>query len=85
MPHQQLQGVVESLGDCGGVEDTQRQNRLIPSYSEDGTDSELRGGWQQGQQEEGEQEVGGDGLHLGRDQQADYQVVGEALPGFKSI
>ena len=82
LPHQQLQAVVESLGDGGGGEDT---HRLSPGQGEGGADSELRGGGQQGQQEEGQEDVGGDCLELGRDHQADYQVVGEALAGFISI
>ena len=78
LSHHQLQGVVESLGGGGGGEDT----HLLPlGQAEGGADSELGSGREEREEEEGEQEVGGEFLHLGRerDDQADNQVVGEAL------
>ena len=81
LPHHQLQDVDEGLGGGGGGEDTHGVGLV---QAEVGADSQLGGGGEEREEQQAEQLGGRDGLHLGGDHQADYQVVGEALTEFKS-
>ena len=84
VPHQEPQGVDESLGGGGGGEDT---HGVVPGprQAEGGADSQLGTGGQERQEQQAKEEVAGHLLHLGRNQQADYQVVGQALTGIISF
>ena len=76
VPHHQSQCGHQGLAGGGRRQDT---DWLSPGQAEGGADGQLRDGGQEGEEQQGEEEGGGHGLHLGRAQQADYQVVGETL------